>query len=361
MIYIITFLLSVGIAFYLQKRRYSPWWLILAIVPLVFLAAYRSIEIGRDTHYTYDWFRICVESATMRRPLEKAGKSELFVAVQFYISRLTYDFNLSLIPIYIITYGSILLSFLRVKKYGLVAVGLIVYLLFFHRESFNALRQVMAIGLCMISFTYLIESKYIKSLIPLPFAYGFHHSAYIFLIVILLKLFTDKYRRIANKKWLKILFFILSAVAVMSFQTIAIYMGGLGVIEDGYIEGYTNAQHFGTNLPISVLTMNIVNLLVFLYLPHHYKLIVKNNTFFQNILIIAFLCSFLGLVSTFAVRIGGYFWGMAPIIMMMLFDKKNRKSWFFEGYLFFTFLYWFLTVIVAKLGDIYPYKSVIFD
>ena len=361
MIYIVTFLLSVVIANCLQKRRYSSWWYVLAIVPLVFLAAYRSVDVGRDTHYTYDWFRLCLSSVTMRRPLEDAGKSELFVAIQFYISRYTHDFNLSLIPIYIITYGSILFSFIRIKKYGLIAVGLIVYLLFFHRESLNILRQVMAIGLCMISFTYLIESKYIKSLIPLPFAYGFHHSAYIFLIIILLKLFTDKYKRIAKKNWMKIFIFILGAVTVMAFQTIALYMGGLGVIEDEYIEGSLNDDLFESKLPISGLAMNSVNLLIFLYLPHHYKLIIKNKPFFLYILIIAFLCSFLGLVSIFTTRIGGYFWGMAPIIMMMLFDKKNRTSFFFKGYIAFTFFYWFMTVVVAKLGDIYPYKSVLFD
>ena len=357
MMYLICFFLSTIFAYYFQRWHKPLGWYLLAIMPIVLLAALRSVEIGRDTHYTYDLYIYSTHYSSLKGLLSWVGKSELFVILEFYISRWSRNFNLFLLFVHFLMYGCVIYSLYRVRKNIIIALGLIIYLTLFYRESYNTTRQAMAVCLCMVAFTYLIENKYIKPLAFTFVSYGFHHSSIIFLGIIGMKYILTRYSRFLKTTRMKVLFIMSIAVLIYSFSEIATFLGGVGLVDDNYIESYTDSSHFGTNIPITLIAFNLINYIVFKNTEtktakSDYKI------FFEYILIVSIMCCALGLISTYTVRIGSYFWGMCPIIMAVYLSRTNTKPIISMLYLAFLFFYWFATVVVLNLGDTYPYESI---
>ena len=133
----------------------------------------------------------------------------------------------------------------------------------------------------------------------------------------------------------------------------------IGVIDSRYDERYLSSERYGSNIPISLFAVSVLNLIIF-------KQITKCNNstmkvFFEYILIISFLCCFLGSVSTFLIRVGSYFQICTIFIFSVMYKEcKGRYDIKLLGFhLAFFVAYWFLTVVVANLGETFPYKSLI--
>ena len=75
--------------------------------------------------------------------------------------------------------------------------------------------------------------------------------------------------------------------------------------------------------------------------------------------IMAFLLCFLGLVSTFTVRICDYF-TIVNILLLSYYLPRANQIWRFVTISLYIF-YWTMTIVVANFGDTYSYSSRILE
>lgn len=359
MIYILTFFVSIILIYFCQRRNLGFGAYFLSMFPLILLASFRTVEVGADTHYFYDTFRNALSYHSFSKFYENHDNEEFYLILNYYVSRFSNDFNTCLFYSYSVLYGLLALLLYRLRRDINVAFALTLYLFLFHRESFNTFRQTGALLVDMIALTYLMRKEYWKSSFIALLAYGFHHSSPLFFIVILMKIVIDKYTRIFSKWKVKFLYISIITCCLYTFATIVNYLDTkFGVMEMRY-GSYLDESQFETNVPVSLFALTIVSLLFFYNVKVRYIRKSDNVTcFMEYIFFTCILICFTGLISTYTVRIGGYFWYSYILFIPILSQKHLRRDLSKFLYALFTAFYWVMTVIITNLGHIYPYKSI---
>lgn len=361
MIYLFVFIVSLVALFLSQKHRLGIWGYLLSITPSVLLAAFRDPTIGTDTSlYVQSVFNHVLHEKDLLSALKHITFVESgYVGFNYLVSRISSNFWGYLFYAHFFMYSTIMYALYRQRDNLHIWIGAFIFFFVFYRESLNTARQFMALSLDVLSFSYLISKKYKFSLAITLLGCSFHHSNIIFFFVIFLYYLVDNYYRFFKSNLMKLLL-ILGIVASMLMMTyILSFLGGFDeVIQDKYMARYGNSERFGTNIPLSLFSLTIMNLLVFYYT----KFVLDKSTkethifvFFEYILISSFLMCFLGQISSNAVRIGSYFTYMSIILFPILYCKYKMPAYIRIIHLLFFVFYWYMTVINANLGDTYPY------
>ena len=357
--YIIAFVFSLALIYKSQKLKLGLYAYFISVLPVILIAALRTIDIGVDTRvYVRPTFRLAQSVSTLNKLLAWSGQEKLYLVLAFILTRITRNFNEYLFYEHSLMYGFLAFALFQVRKTISVWMGLFIFLFVFYRESLNIARQSFALYIDLIAFVYLLKNNYKVSLLFVVLAYGFHHSSILFLSVVLLKFLIDRFKRVFVKRRSKIIIITSLILVFSTFAYVVTYLESLGLVDTKYVERYAQEGTHGTNLPISNLMFCVVNLVI-LYLAKYKRLLNKSDKyliFFEYILIMALICCFTGLISTFTVRIGMYFWYMTIIIIPIIIKKYLKSSLLRNLILAFYVLYWILTVVVANLSATYPYN-----
>lgn len=151
---------------------------------LVFIAGMRSTAVGMDTNMYQILFEYVKESNSLRQALtgwQRGGTEFGYVCLEFLISR-TADFQIFLWISGVISIIPVMIAIYKYSKNYWMSIFLFVsfgYFSFF----MNAVRQSLAMGICMLAFICARERKIIKFLVLVGAAALFHASAIIFLPV----------------------------------------------------------------------------------------------------------------------------------------------------------------------------------
>ncbi len=336
--------------------------MMLASFVIAFIAGVRNPLIGTDTMlYVFPFFNVVhlYDSFSALYKFEKdwIDVEYLYVVWNYAIATLTNKFELFLCMTHALMYGSFFLAAYIQRKKIILWLFVFIFCFCFFRESLNTMRQSIALGFCLIAFSYLINDKLKSSLLWIAIAYGFHHTAFIFLVVCLLWLVSKKYWKILNKRKMKIILVGLMFVFLESLALVVNTAESIGIVDDRYGARYLTEDVYGTNLPISLLALNIVNLIVFYTIKKRNKAFGIYICFFEYILIISLLFCFSGLISTFAVRMGSYFLYLSLIIFPFMYQTYVSSKLVKSFHMTFLVIYWIMTVIIANLGHTYPYSS----
>ena len=228
-----------------MKHFISACMIILA--PAI-IAALRADSVGVDTLvYAKPVFSFSVGCSSFLEVLNRFSDIEpLFLFVAFLISRISTNFHLFLFFISFIVELFTYLAIYRNKDKCSIFVGEAIFLFFMYNQSFNMMRQSIAMAIMLFGMTYLFERKYITYVLWLFVGYFFHKSIIIGLVFIPLFIFFGEYRKCINsvrnlslKKifvlWTK--FFVVTIAAflvVFAFQSIVMWLGGIGIISDRF-------------------------------------------------------------------------------------------------------------------------------
>ncbi|MGN0023736.1 MAG: EpsG family protein [Elusimicrobiaceae bacterium] len=179
--YIIIFFLLLLLSISAPKNKVI---FILCIIALTALAGFRGINIGADTHAYYDYFRSFYKGYS--------GHMEpLWNCLNFVIAHIGLNFNVFLLLVSAFTLGPI--AFVLWKELKNPQFGLFLYYaLYAYCNSFNGMRQYLAISWVCLSFYFLYHNKNYKFFITILLSTLIHYSAIIGLIVFPFKYFNLK-------------------------------------------------------------------------------------------------------------------------------------------------------------------------
>lgn len=217
----------------------------------------------------------------------------------------------------------------------------------------------MALAGCVLCMGFALRRNLKLTLVSYFLCYCLHHSALLFGGILFLYWLVVKHTAAFSKRKTFALVVLATVLAMVSFNVLLTYLGGLGIGEDKYIARYGSSDEYGSNVPISLLALNGFNMFVFWKVTSRCS---KGNVvslFGRYTTVMAFLLCFLGLISTFAVRVCDYF-TFVNILLITAFIPTVRKFWKRSVIAFYLF-YFVMIIMVANLGDTYPYSSKIFD
>ena len=328
---------------------------LIAILIPALLAGLRDITIGTDTGgypcVVYEW--VSKMNSLQAAFAWNGGMVEnLYVAIAYYCSHIVNDFHFFLTIISFITLSLLYWG----GKVAKANITLLFFMFFFmhYNTSLNAQRQAMALSGCIVPMAYLFNGKKVMVVLTFLLAYCLHHSALLFAGILTLYWMIDKKPSLFSQKKIFCLVVFTTILAMLSFNILLTYFGSMGIGEDKYISRYGSSDQYGSNLPISVLALNVYNFIVF-WLISQRKSIVVFSIFGRYMTVIAVLLCFLGLISTFAVRICDYF-TFVNMLLLAMYLPKEKPLYRLSTVCFYVF-YWIMTILVANLGDTYPYRS----
>lgn len=355
--YLIVFAISL-LSFYLASQAKNKviifiLYFIAISVPAL-LAGLRDSTIGTDTGgyplitYLYVSGMKTLKSAFM---WNDGNVENAYIFICYYVTHFLNNFNffltiISLITILGLFWGTI------ISKENKVWLFFLFFFMYFN-TSLNAERQAMALCMCMPCMAYMIRKNYVMTAVTFFLAFSFHHSAFLFLSILLLYYLIFKKPKIFNRRVTKLVIIIGVVIILVSFNSVLQSMVGFG-LDSKYVNRYGNSEEYGSNIPISLFAINIFNLIIF-------KIIAAKDkgsryyTFGEYMMIISLLLCFSGLISTFTVRVAAYFM-FINILILTHYLPNSKKIWqvFTAGFYIF---YWFMIVVVANLSDSYPYSS----
>lgn len=362
MIYLFVFSLSL---FLLNASRYrygTMKWLCVVVALLIpaLLAGFRDSTIGTDTiGYPSSVFYAASHSRSLAAAFAWNGGTveNLYVTIAYFCTHVMNDFNFFLTVVSLITIG-LVYGGVRVTKVNPAWLFLL-FFLYYYNASLNAQRQAMALAGCLPCIGYAMQKNLRMTLVFFVLCYCLHHSALLFGGILFLYWLVLKHPAEFAKKKTFVLVVLAIVLVMVSFNMLLSYLGSFGIGEEKYITRYGSSDEYGSNVPISLLALNGFNMFVFWKMTKHCG---KGNVislFGRYMTVMAFLLCFLGLISTFAVRICDYF-TFVNILLIAAFVPAVRKFWKYSVVAFYLF-YFVMTIMVANLGYTYPYSSKILE
>lgn len=360
MVYILTFAVSVWLLWLGDKTKGTAHHvlIILGLILPILLAGLRDMSIGTDTGgYPIDVFDFCQSTNSLLLALVSYLDVESgYVALAWICTQISSSFNFFLV----VTHSIILVTlFFAFRRFDInVALAYLIFFLIYFCGSMNAVRQFLAMPFCLFSFAELIQKQYKKAILLFIIAFLFHRSSFFFLTIICLYYLCANHFNLMKQKRMFLFVTLLVVVGLTMFVELLQFAINIGIAKAEYMDRYGSEDQYGAGLPMSLLTINFFNFMVYYFLTKHVK-VTPFLLFSKYVMLACVLLCFAGLISTFAVRLDHYF--MITGIVCTVYALQMNKYHYLQLYLLFYIFYWYMVVIVANLGDTYPYKSVILD
>jgi hypothetical protein len=334
------------------------FYMVLGIVPEILIAGFRDSSIGTDTEmYPTDVFEFCLTTKNLFFAIVSYIDVEQgYIVLAWISSQISNSFNFFLTLTHTIILCTLLAAY---RRFGVnVALAFLFFCLIYFSTSMNTARQFLAMPFCLLGFAELMQVRKKKALIFLFLAFAFHRSSLFFLLVIALYYLCErKYTVMCKKKS-----FVLLTLAVITGLTMFVKLLEIaitiGLAKEEYMERYGESEMYGSGIPLSLLALTIFNYIMCMKIIKGLEM-TPIILFSRYVMLISILLCFAGMISTFATRIDHYFIMMGIICITYILGQKQYRNRF--SFIVFYIIYWFMVVVVANLGDTYPYKSKIIE
>lgn len=263
-----------------NAERQGLWclcaWLILSLIE-----GLRSFDIGTDTS-TYAYLFATDGMDSFESGFQGLGK---------FIHVMTNDPTFFLLTISLITNGLVIFSIYRISSQPYISVFCYMTL-YYYFQSFNAMRQYIAIGMILVAYSFLRQSKFIKYFIGVFAAMLFHNSAIVGFLLL-----PYHFIRISNKGSMNILRSLIFPFVIGGIVTISFNFGLnlLVAIFPKYALYLQMAEYFEG---IDVLQPIVINSFIFLA----YTLLTDDREFILPLgtaVALSFMISSVGMLSRF--------------------------------------------------------------
>lgn len=340
--YIIIFIILGLLAFFVKRNAIV---LSLCAISLIAIAGFRGFYIGADTHTYYFYFLSLADGYP--------GYMEpLWNFLNLVISSLNLNFNAFLLLISALTILPITYIFWKELDNPQFALFLY-YAIYAYCNSFNGMRQYLAISLVFVAFYFMRHCKALLALLFIVLASNIHHSALIGLV-----LFPLYYVRISRTTILLALLISL-ALGITIFPTID--MAWIYGKYAGYTENDTFIRESITQTLLLTALYNIFS--VFIFFTSNKKLL---QDFYMKIFFAGNILLNLTMQLALGSRIILYF-SIIQTVLLPLYLKQIHSTQIIRLSIYIGVLCYFTAIFlkILILGNfdqfsIFPYEIMIY-
>ncbi|QLL76158.1 EpsG family protein [Limosilactobacillus reuteri] len=377
-IYLIIFAISVILFFFSEKVKVSFFERILVLLGLIapsLLAGMRSLYVGTDVlTYVYPLFHIAESSSSylqyLNMPALNGGILQTVSSYEYGYTFLTYvvakltgsfQFLQFFIEFFILSFIYLGIRRLKIDNMPIWFCMLTYYLLFFN-NSLNMVRQWMAMSILLYGFKYIKEQKLTKFIITILFAYLFHSTAIIGLLLYLLywiikvsskrslvfNSYSDNSLSVTAVSFILLVFF--SCAVILLINRLYPLLGTLGLSKYSY---YLSGD-FSFSINQFILKVPIL-LIISLNINEIFKK--DSKIYFYLILVLDVIASQLASLSDYSIRMSIYLAMFNIYGYAILSESNNRVKMFVIRFLIIIYLliYWYYTYCVKGNDQTVPY------
>ena len=149
---------------------------------LFFLSAFRATTVGGDLENYIPNFHLACEASSLKELFESSGYEPLYMLLQKLIGIISPTDRFFLFITSIISLSGPFFLFRKYSPLPILSLFLY-YLLGYYSNTFNNVRQSMALSLCFFSIPFILERDIKKFLLLVFAALNIHFSSAIFLFV----------------------------------------------------------------------------------------------------------------------------------------------------------------------------------
>lgn len=374
LVYLLIFLISGSLAalgghFWRSRRERFLGFAFLALAVLLpsVVAGCRDFTIGTDTNY---YVRRLFVAALGTQDVGQFFSDQIdqyepgYLLLTFASAHVSDDMHLLLFAVETIILSTMMIAIVKVSNGNGLGTAFGAYLILHYNESFNLVRQSLAIAFVMLAVAYLLKKQYTKYAVSILVAMSFHSSGMIGLVFLIIQLFvgrSDALRERRNPLNTKVSSFCINAVLLIApiafsiaFQPIMDFLISWGIVSVKYEIYLTD---YSTGVTPLLLGVYIISFLM-LYLKRkefdHSRFLVVSYAYG----VILFLLTG---ISQHLWRLGAYF---TATISLSLAQFQSTTRW--EAYrtwaaklvvIGLSLLMWYVQIVVWGNHDTYPYQS----
>lgn len=368
MIYLVTFSLAAMLVAMRRefrlivkgREKQITLGLLLSCFLLSALAGLRDDLIGTDiqTYVLYTFAKM--QNFSLITEVKENVEFELFYEMLAYIvTRFAKDVHWFHFVTEFIICGGTLVFINKFKDKAWPALSLLCFCFLYYNQTLNLMRQWIAMGICMVSYRYMIDKKWLPCIVLAAISVLFHSSAVIVFLVIGIYIFLEN-GNFDTRRILLIVGCVL--LAVLCFTPILKTAIAIGILPEKYNNYFI--WEFGKNSLISQVAIRMpVLILIMIFYQDLVKLDEKNKCFITY-MIIDFLLGLLSPQFGYVTRVAIYF-GLWQIIlipeMYTVAQAKTNKNWqkaiILVAFVLLVFGYWFYNYPLRNFSETCPYVS----
>lgn len=349
---VLLYLTVFGLSSAAIKSKGSPWMRVVLVSALPFILGGLRYNVGWD-YGSYLWGFELIEERSWESIL--AIDQFLSFSTAFYIVEKLIRYTRSNFLFFAVTsalcYLPAILYIIRDwdksdDEYNIASRSLFLYLIWFYTFGYSAIKQGIAIGVCLFSLTYVFERKPVKFLLTIILAALFHPSAIVFVVVYFL---WNSAGTLSG--WKKVVTSVLCFIFIVGFDFLIGTFGGI-------YSKYAGMEVEGRNLTFWI--MCIWALIFFIYRERLVRLD-KRNELLIVIFAIGTAIQFLGFTNAFVKRVGQYFLVTECILLPQLvciFTRRSRQLGWWLIVAANVFLFIMQNNAAADVMGILPYKFI---
>lgn len=376
LVYLLIFVLSGSFAalggFFRHGKRnrfLSILFLVLAVLLPSILAGCRDYNVGTDTNgYVRSLFAIALSSQNISQYLvSQINQYELgFLLLTYFSAHVTANMHFLLFLVEAITLSTMMISIVKLSNENGLGAAFGAYLILHYNESFNLVRQSLAVAFVMLAISYLLIRQYGKYTLLILVATSFHTSGLIGFAFLAIQFFverSDLFQKRQNLLEIKIsnilicaLLFIAPIVFLIAFQPIVNLLISWGLIPEKYEIYLTDHSTGVTPLLLVVYSSSFLMLFLKRFEFNHSGFLVISYAYG----VILFLLTG---VSQHLWRLGTYF-NTTISLSLAQFKSRTRdetyRTWVAKCVIIgFSLLMWYMQIVVWGNHDTFPYQSIL--
>ena len=269
-------------------------------------------------------------------------------------------------------YGFTLAGIKKYEKYASVSWIWVCYLFLLYGDTLNAMRQCMAMALCIWAFQYVLERKYVKYVFCILIACLFHITAIVYMGIFVV------YELIKRKNSLVIKGSLLLGLSIVlfSYNKVLLLLIKLGFFNEKF-ERYLTVNVKWTSVNPILIRIPFLFLILLFYHIFLEKIniqkekeknnIIKSQEVFGSFLlimaIIEIMTAEMRSVNVTLYRISLYFCMFRCIAIGRVVNVVNRNNKKIIKIVIIALLIviWIYQNVVQRNNEIYPYKSIILN
>ena len=334
---------------------------LLSIIVLSALAGVRDVGVGTDTStYLFPEFeRITNYHYSLATLLALHGGDILFWSLNYLLVTVFGDFNLVMFFIEFIIVGLFYIFAFQLKKTRNVSIwfSMLIFCCLFYVESYNTMRQCIAVGIVAVSLSFAFKEKWIIFAVLTVVAIGFHSTAVAAIVIPVIYLLVKKSRH-------PVLFVSLTvglvSVAAVFYPQLLSYMVSHGMLSPHYLLYTTNYVRATTNFSLTLIALNTFCIIIYAFIWKHIKKNEINCYLLFAMAIMEYIFYFLNGVVSSAYRIGLYYGITSQMYLIPAtgnFLKAGNKDVTKVVWMLFLIGYFIYKLVFIGWSGVYPYTS----
>lgn len=328
------------------------------LIPSI-LAGLRDFSIGTDIDlYGNVWFERAHRAGFFQylRWATTSSIGMVYAILNYIVGMFTKDPHVFYFVLMLTEFVLVYWAVTRFRENISVPLAMLIYYFLFYNITLNILRQSLALAIMTAAVSCLARNKD-KQFLVLWLLAGLAHSSALLMIVLLpLKIYSKQ----REKRFNTLVLFCVTSLAMVAYSKILALLIHVGILSERYAI-YMGDIAAGGRMTRSALFI-VISLLIVVAYPglQRYD---KGMVFLINIAMVA---SALTLILFFGnnqiIRIAYYF-DLSLLFILPMLDHVisfelfgKRAKWLHIFVLLLLAAYWFITVVVQRSGETYPYQ-----